>query len=67
MIKEEKFLDRHIKIRGKFSNIIKQISDSELMYNKKYLKAERKVHQNIWFQKKVFINFIYQHIDWSSL
>ena len=35
MIKEEKYLDRYTKIRGKFSNIIKQISDSELMYNKK--------------------------------
>ena len=41
MIKDEKIFDKYMTIWEKFSNIIKTIS-SELIYNKKYLKAEKR-------------------------
>ena len=42
-INDEKMFDKHMKICGKVSNIIKKIN-SELIYNKKYLKARKKIN-----------------------
>ena len=59
MIKDKTFFDQYMKIWEKVSNIIKNIFDIELIYNKKYLKAEKNVTQ-----KKAFnvipVIFIYQ-------
>ena len=48
MIKDEKKIDRYI-IWEKVSNIIKKIN-SELIYNKKYLKAEKRFNKRESFQ-----------------
>ena len=48
MIKDEKKIDRYI-IWEKVSNIIKKIN-SELIYNKKYLKAEKRFNTRESFQ-----------------
>ena len=45
MIKDETIFDKYMTIWEKFSNIIKTIS-SELIYNKKYLKAEKRFNSN---------------------
>ena len=45
MIKDEKKIDRYI-IWEKVSNIIKKIN-SELIYNKKYLKAEKRFNTKV--------------------
>ena len=49
MIKDETIFDKYMTIWEKFSNIIKTIS-SELIYNKKYLKAEKrfKTKESFW-------------------
>ena len=52
MIKEEKNFDRYMAICEKVCNIIKKIN-SELVYNKKRLKAEKDSTQ-----KKIFNVFI---------
>ena len=41
MIKYEIFFDKYMTILGKVSNTIKRKFNSELIYNKKYLKAEK--------------------------
>ena len=41
MIKDEKFFDKYMKIWEKVSNIIKNKFNSELIYNKKYLKVKK--------------------------
>ena len=51
----KKKIDKYMKIWEKVSNIIKSKFNSELIYNKKYLKAEKKSTQ-----KKAFNVFIYQ-------
>ena len=55
MIKDEKVFDKCMKIWGKVSHIIKNTFNSELIYNKIYLKAKRNSTQ-----KKAFNVFIYQ-------
>ena len=42
MIKDEKFFDKYMTIWEKVSNIIKTNFNSELIYNKKYIKAEER-------------------------
>ena len=42
MIKDENFFDKYMTIWEKVSNITKKFN-SELTYNKKYLKAEKKI------------------------
>ena len=41
MIKDEKVFDKNMRIWEKSSNIVKKIN-SELIYNKKYLKAKKR-------------------------
>ena len=43
MIKDEKFVDEYMKIWEKVSNAIKK-NNSELVCNKKYLKAEKNIN-----------------------
>ena len=45
MIKEENVFDKYNKIWEKFSKIIKKEFNSKLIYNKKYLKTEKKSTQ----------------------
>ena len=63
LIKDEYFLDKYMKIWEKFSNIIKKFS-SELIYNKKYLKAEEKFNTKESFQcfyiQVVLIDSVYR-------
>ena len=42
VIKDENFFDKYMAILEKFSNTIKKNCNSELIYNKSYLKAEKK-------------------------
>ena len=56
MIKDEKFFNKYMKVWEKVSNIIKDIFNSEIIYNKRYLKAEKKNST----PKKAFNVFIYQ-------
>ena len=49
MIKDENFFDKYMTIWEKVSNIIKNIN-SELIYNKKYLKAEKRFNTKESFQ-----------------
>ena len=51
MIKEGKLFDKCINLGGSFFNVMKNIFNSELIYNKKYLKAEKNSTQ-----KKAFRN-----------
>ena len=44
MIKDEKKLDKYMTTWEKVSNLIKKIN-CELIYNKKYLKAEKKIQR----------------------
>ena len=50
MIKVENFFDKYMIIWGKFSNIIKNKFNSELIYNKKYLKTEKGLNTKESFQ-----------------
>ena len=52
MIKDENFFDKYMTSLKKVSNIIKKIN-SELIYNKKYLKAEKR------FKTKKLSMFLY--------
>ena len=45
LIKKEKVLIKHIEILEKFKNSIKDKFNSEVIYSKKYLKAEKKKTQ----------------------
>ena len=49
MIKVEKTFDEYMIIWENVSNIIKQ-NDSDLLYNKKYLKAEKRFNTKEGFQ-----------------
>ena len=51
LIKEEKAFNKYNEILGKVSNMIKKQFINKLVYNKKHLKAG----------KKIFIVFIYQY------
>ena len=55
MIKDEKFFDEYMKIWEKVSKIMKNKFNSEFIYHKKYLKAEKNSTQ-----MKALITFIYQ-------
>ena len=55
MIKDENLFDNYMAIWEKVINVIKQKFNSELIYNRKYLKAEKDLTQ-----KNVFSVFIYQ-------
>ena len=55
MIKDENLFDNYMTIWEKVINVIKQKFNSELIYNRKYLKAEKDLTQ-----KNVFSVFIYQ-------
>ena len=44
LIKEEKLFIKYMEILEKASNTIKNKFNSELIYSKKYLKAEKKTH-----------------------
>ena len=61
MIKDGKLFDKCINLGGNVCNAMKNIFNSGLIYNKKYLKAEKNSTQ-----KKAFNVFIYQNIDWPS-
>ena len=50
MIKDEKICDKDMNTSEKVSNLIKNKFNSEFMYNKKYLKAERKFNTKESFQ-----------------
>ena len=50
MIKVESFFDKYMIIWGKFSNKIKKKFNSELIYNKKYLKTEKGLNTKESFQ-----------------
>ena len=50
MIKEEKVLDKYNEIWEKFSNIMKIKFNSDLVYNKKYIKTENKINAKESFQ-----------------
>ena len=54
LIRGGKYFDKYNEIWEKVSNIIKKNFNSELIYSKKYLKAEKKSTQ-----KKVFNGFVY--------
>ena len=79
MIKDETIFDKYMTIWEKFSNIIKTIS-SELIYNKKYLKAEKrfKTKESFWgfgssswnmifFLAFLFPIFFFFSFNWDSL
>ena len=61
MIKDGKLFDKCINFGGNVFNAMKNIFNSGLIYNKKYLKAEKNSTQ-----KKAFNVFIYQNTDWPS-
>ena len=42
MTKDETIFDKYMAILEKFSNTVKKICNSELIYNKSYLKAGKK-------------------------
>ena len=44
LIKDEKTFDKYNKIWEKVSNIIQNKFNSELIYNRKYLNAEKKIN-----------------------
>ena len=44
LIKDEKTFDKYNKIWEKVSNIIQNKINSELIYNRKYLNAEKKIN-----------------------
>ena len=50
MIKDENIFDKYTTIWEKVSNIIKAKFDSELIYNKKYLKTEKRLNTKGSFQ-----------------
>ena len=50
MIKDEKMFHKYMKIWEKVSNIIKSRSNREVIYNKKYLKFEKKIKTKKNFQ-----------------
>ena len=56
MIKDKKKIDKYMTIWEKVSNIIKKKFNSELIYNKKYLKAENKIQR----KRKLSMFFVYQ-------
>ena len=49
-IKDEKLFDKYMKITENGSNMIKNKFNSELIYNKKYLKAAKKLNTKESFQ-----------------
>ena len=49
-IKDEKLFDKYMKITENGSNMIKNKFNSELIYNKKYLKAAKKFNPKESFQ-----------------
>ena len=55
MIRDEYIFDKYMIIWENVCNIIKSIFNSELIYNKKYLKIEKRFNK-----KKAFNVFIYQ-------
>ena len=50
LTKEERVFDKYDEIWEKVSNIIKKEFDSNFVYNKKYLKAEKKIYTKENFQ-----------------
>ena len=50
MIKDKNMFDKYMTVWGKVSNIIKRKFNSELIYNKKYLKAETRFKAKESFQ-----------------
>ena len=49
LIKDEKNFDKYNEICEKVSNIVKKKVNRELVHNKKYLKAEKKINTNKGF------------------
>ena len=62
MIKDKKRFDKYIKIWEKVSNTIKIKFNSELMYNKQYLKAKK-----IQCKWKLLMILYTSNTDWLSL
>ena len=54
LIKEEKVFIKYMEILEKVSNIIKKKFNSDIIYSKKYLKAEKKT------QKEAFNVYMHQ-------
>ena len=50
MIKDENFFYKYMNIWEKVSNVIKNRFNSEIIYNKKYIKAEKKANTKESFQ-----------------
>ena len=63
-IKDENISDKYMVIWEKVSNVIKKIN-SELIYNKKYLKAEKRFDKKDGFQ--CFYMPVIFNIVWFSL
>ena len=58
LMKDKEFLEKYNEIWEKFGNMKK--INSELIYNKKHLKAEKNLIAKKSTQKKALIVFIYQ-------
>ena len=58
-MKDEEFVGKYKEILEKVSDIIKKLNN-ELIYNKKYLKAETKLITKTSTQKNALNVFIYQ-------
>ena len=62
LIKEEKVFIEYMEILEKVSNIIKNKFNSDLIYSKKYLKAEKKIENEVFnvymHQQYLLIKFI---------
>ena len=62
LMKDEEFVGKYKEILEKVSDIIKKLNN-ELIYNKKYLKAETKLITKTSTQKNALNVFIYHDID----
>ena len=60
LIKDKEFLEKYNQIQEKPSNVIKKEFNSEPVYNKNYLKAEKKSYNEKVNIKKALNVFIYQ-------
>ena len=70
-IKDEKLVDKHMKIYEKVNNIIKKKINSDLICNKKYLKAEKNFTTTEIFQcfyiPVILINSVYRNVFLEKL
>ena len=62
-MKDKEFLEKYNEIFEKFSNIIKKILFSELIYNKKYLTAEKKSYKKNQHKRMLSMYLYISDID----